>query len=676
MNSKWCYNHRVSISLRQALLALAMLSAGICGVAPRALAGDAPAWMHSVVSVPLPPHDDKTDAVLLYSDEIISVQSENKIRTIVRNAYKILRPDGRGFGMVRVPFNSHEKILSLRGWCIPAQGKDFEVKEKEAIETSLFQISDSELINDVKDKFLQIPAADPGNIVGFEYEKEEQPYVLQGVWPFQRTVPVREAHFTLQLPAGWEYKSTFLNAAEIKPTQTGSQWQWSITDVKALREEEDMPPWRGVAGQMVVSYYPAGGAVPGKTFSDWRQMGIWYTDLARGRTDPSPELKQQVTTLTAGATTQLEKMRAIARFVQKDVRYVAIELGIGGWQPHPAAEVFTHRYGDCKDKAGLMQAMLEQIGIKSYPISINTARGAVTTATMPHLAFNHVINAVSLPEGVDDGTLYATYQHPKLGKILFFDATHETIPFGQIGGYLQENYGLLVTPEGGELIMLPKQPAKMNGVNRTAKLTLTPQGAISGDFDEIRFGDRAAQQRQALRSVTKNTEQINFIESLLSHSLSTFQITQASVANLNEPREPFRYHYSIVAQNYAKAVGGLLLVRPRVVGSHSRGLLETKEPRQLPVEFDGPSLDTDTFEIKLPPEYEVDELPPPMDLNYSFASYHSKTEATGGVLRYTRTVEVKELSVPVAKIEELKMFYRKIAADERNTAVLKPVGAH
>ena len=82
-------------------------------------------------------------------------------------------------------------------------------------------------------------------------------------------------------------------------------------------------------------------------------------------------------------------------------------------------------------------------------------------------------------------------------------------------------------------------------------------------------------------------------------------------------------------------------------------------------------MDVDVFEIALPPGYVVDELPPPVDADFSFASYHSRTEAKGNVLDYTRTFEIKELSVPVSKADELRKFYRIIANDERNTAVLK-----
>jgi hypothetical protein len=118
-----------------------------------------------------------------------------------------------------------------------------------------------------------------------------------------------------------------------------------------------------------------------------------------------------------------------------------------------------------------------------------------------------------------------------------------------------------------------------------------------------------------------------------------------------------------------------LLVRPRVLGSKSWGVLETKEPRRFPLEFEGPSRDTDSFDITLPPGYEVDELPPPMDVEYSFGSYHSKIEASGRTLHYSRAMEIKELSVPVNQMEDLKKFYRMVAADERNTAVLKPSAA-
>jgi transglutaminase-like putative cysteine protease len=657
-----------SASLVQLCGAAALVVALVCP----ACAGDAPQWMHAAATAPLPAHDERTDAVLLYAEQTVNVQSVDKIKMHVRVAYKILRPSGRDYGIAGVSFHAHRKVSGLRGWCIPAQGKDYEVKDKEAVEVSLPKIAGSELISDVKEKMLQIPAPDPGNIVGYEYDVEEQPMVLQSVWRFQREVPGRELHYSLQLPGGWEYKAFWINHPEVKATQSGSnQWDWVVSDVPAIRHEPEMPPIEGVAGQMAVSFFPPGGA-PGNGVSSWLEMGKWYFNLTSGRRDASPEIKQQVVSLTASAKTPFEKMKVLARFVQHDIRYVAIELGIGGFQPHPAAEVFAHHYGDCKDKATLLSSMLSQIGIESFYVVINSERGSVIPGTPPSVGgFNHAILAIKLPDSTPDPSLVAVVQHPRIGSLLYFDPTNDLTPFGEIGGYLQQNYGLLVTPEGGELVELPRQAPAMNSIQRAATLSLDPNGTLKGEVVEKRLGDRAWAERERLRAVTKDTDRIKPIEDLLAGSLSLFRITHATITNLNQTDQPFGFNYTFEAQGYAKDAGGLLLVRPRVLGVKASGLLETKEPRKFPIEFDGPSRDTDTFDITLPTGLVVDDVPPPVDAEYGFASYHSKTEVNGNVIHYSRTFEVKDLSVPVAKADDLKKFYRIIAGDERNTVVLK-----
>jgi len=657
---------------RPIAMLFAVFAVMIFPAAIRLDAADAPAWMHALVSAPLPKHDEKTDAVLLYSEEILNVQPNGKIKETDRAAYKILRPDGRRFGKLHFPFTPDSKITGLHAWCIPAQGKDYEVKEKDATERGYSDVEGGELYTDLRAKIMEIPAAEPGNIVGFEIEHDDRPYILQDEWFLQQTVPVAEARYTLQLPPGWEFKAVWLNHEEIQPTPGGNnQWQWEAKDLPAIRWEPDMPPWKGVAGLMIVSLVPPGGTKRG--FLSWSDMGSWYNDLTQGRREASPDIKQEVAALTASASTSLDKMRALADFLQRDIRYVAISLGIGGVQPHPATEVFKHRFGDCKDKATLLSSMLKEIGVDSYYVIINTERGGVTPATPPHIGgFNHAILAIRLPDGVSDSSLVATVQHPKLGRLLFFDPTDELTPFGQLHGGLQANYGMLVTPDGGDLLRLPELPPAINGIQRSAQLKLSANGTLSGDVREVRIGDHASSQRWALRAATKDADKIKPIETVLSGSLGTFQITKATVGNLQKTDLPFVYNYSVVAQNYAKTAGDLLLIRPRVVGNQSSDVLETKEPRKYPVEFDGPSRDTDTFEITLPAGYEVDDLPPPVNADYSFASYHSKTEVNGNTLKYTRTFEVKELSVPLSKVEDLKKLYRVIAGDERNTAVLKP----
>jgi hypothetical protein len=287
------------------------------------------------------------------------------------------------------------------------------------------------------------------------------------------------------------------------------------------------------------------------------------------------------------------------------------------------------------------------------------------------MGFNHAILAIRLPTGVDTAHLPAVITHKTLGAVLFFDPTNPLITLGYLPGALQANFGLLVTPAGGELVALPQTAGALNGVERTAKLTLDEKGTLSGDVREVWSGDEAAEQRFVLSNAQQDVDQIKPIEGMLTHSLSTFQILHAAVANLKTLEQPLIWKYTVEIPRYPRNAGDLLIIRPRVFGSMSSALLETKEPRQHPIEFDAPVRNTDVFEITVPAGFVPDALPPAVNKDLGFVSYRSSTTFAGNVLRYTRTLEVKELSVPLAKVESLQGFFRDIEGDERNSAVLK-----
>jgi hypothetical protein len=82
--------------------------------------------------------------------------------------------------------------------------------------------------------------------------------------------------------------------------------------------------------------------------------------------------------------------------------------------------------------------------------------------------------------------------HARLGELLFFDPTDDLTPFGSLRGALQANVGMLVSPEGGELVQLPQLPTTSSGIQRTAKLTLDAEGTLRGEVREIRVGDQAS----------------------------------------------------------------------------------------------------------------------------------------------------------------------------------------
>jgi len=643
------------------LAALLALGAAPC------TAGDAPAWLHNLASAPLPKYSEETDAIRLLDEQVVIVKENGETKTIFRGAYKILRPQGRKHGTVVIPYDNETRISNLRAWSVPAQGKDYEVKDKDALETS---ITSGSFFEDARIKVLKIPAADPGSVIGYEYQRKERPYLLQQIWWFQDVHPVREARFTVQLPPGWEFKASWVNHPELQPTALReNQWQWSLSNVPAVKTEPFMPPAPAIEGRLVLTYFPRDPSMRQKTFDSWRELGRWYGSLAAGRRQPTPDIRQKVAALTSGSKTSLEKIRALAAFAQRDIRYVAIEIGIGGYQPHTAQEVFANRFGDCKDKATLLSTMLREVSIESYYLFIHSRRGVVVPEYPPSVTFNHAILAIRIPDEVPASAVFAVKNHEELGRLLFFDPTDTVTPLGYLPATLQSNYGLLVTEQGGELVELPLLPPAANRLIRTGKMTLNTLGTLTGEVQEVRWGEPAISRRYELLEMPGN-DRAKVLESFLSRFLGGFILTRAQVGNLEKYDDNLVLNYSFMAENYAKIAGPLLLVRPRVLGQKSTDLLERKE-RRYPVEFPAASLETDTFEIALPTGYEVDELPPPVSVDYGFAAYQSKVELSGSVLRYSRTYQVKEVLVPTQRLDELKRFYRQIAADERTSAVLR-----
>jgi uncharacterized protein DUF3857/transglutaminase superfamily protein len=652
--------------LRRTSLSLSLAAAALLAAAPTARAG-APDWLRALAQEPLREYPNDVAAVALLDEQTTTVKDNGEVETRYRAAYRILRPEGREHGVVAVYFDQEARLTWLKGWCIPGQGQEYEVKEKDAVETG---ITLDTLYQDTRYKILKIPAAEPGNVVGYEYVKKGRHFILQDTWWFQDEIPLRHGRYTLQLPAGWEFTSFWSNYPAQQPREAGQhEWVWEVENVPAVVREPGMPPWHAVAGRLAVMFFSKDPGQRSKSAASWSDVGLWYASLTAESRQPTPEIKQKVAELTASARSQADKIRALCSFLQREVRYVEIKIGIGGFQPHPASSVFASRYGDCKDKATLLSTMLKEINIESFYVLIHTERGVLLPKFSSPLSFNHAILAIHLPAGVPTEAFYAAIDHPKWGKLLFFDPTDPFTPLGYLPTSLQDNYGLLVTGEGGELVKLPLLPPTVNRLLRVGKLSLSPTGTLSGDVQEIRWGAPAVSSRaEFLHANSAGRRKI--LENFLGQSLAGFVLTGGQILNLEKYDESLVLNYNFVAENYAKTAGNLLLVRPRVLGEKSQNLEESK-PRKYSVEFPMATLETDQFEIALPPGYVVDELPSPVKVEFPFGEYRSQLEASGNTLRYQRTYEIKGVEVPAQHLDELKIFFRQISADERSTAVLR-----
>jgi transglutaminase-like putative cysteine protease len=648
--------------MRRILFALALTAC-----AANAFAwGGAPDWVKQLAAQPLPSYPEGTKGVALLYETVTTVTDDGEIRSLHRRVYRILNTEGKELGVQSISYDGERPIRSLHAWSVTAKGEEYQIKDRDAVETAA---TDGLLYADNKIKVLSIPAADPGATVALEYEQRERPYSLQDSFDFQRDVPIRVARYTLVLPQGWSHEERWFNAPAVQPRPQANQLVWELKDVAPIKDEVGAPTARAVAGRMAINLIPP-AELQSKSHRSWNDVAKWYISLAAPRRASTPAIAAKARELTANKTTTLDKLRALAWFAQRDIRYVAIEIGIGGYQPHAAGEVFTNRYGDCKDKATLLSALLREIGIESYYVLANTSRGEIDGNFATMTGFNHAVLAIKLPADVPPAAMPAVLKHPKLGNLLFFDPTDSTTPIGQLPTYLQENRVLVVANDGsGELVDVPAHPAEATHLAVTAKLALTTDGALDGEVREVRTGFLAARARADLLTMTE-AERKKWLDRRLGYHLSQFSAKDLAIENLDDVTKDLVFRYHVTAPSYAKKAGPMLLVRPRVLGRKAESVVDLKERANAYV-LDGPSLETDDVEISLPAGLVADELPEAASITSPAVTYTSAAKVEGNVLHYKREYKVSRFTVPLEGIPELNKVFTRILADERSNAVLK-----
>ena len=624
-----------------------------------------PDWLRSAAQQSNKKYADDVNAVMLLNESESTVKDNGETVTRVRKVLKVLRPEGRDEAYQGVPFDEETKLNYIKGWSINARGQEYEAKKDDILEVA--GGAGYEIYSDTKVKVVRIPGVDVGTIVGVEYEQKRHPYTFEDHWYFQHESPVEHARFILHLPQSWEYRAAWINHPDMQPTVQGNTYIWELTDIPRIENEVAMPHWRALAGQLIVTFFSE--QTKGRSYNNWNDFGAWYASLTSGVREPSAAMQQKVAELAPASMPMLDRIRNLTSFAQKEIRYAAIEIGIGGYQPHPASLVFSNRYGDCKDKATILSAMLAQIGVKSYYVLVHTDRGIYSEKTPPTNGFDHAILAIQLLAGSYSEPMPAIYKDPKLGDLLIFDPTSTVVPFGQIPYYEQDNFGLLVTDNGGALIHLPLSKPELNRITRSGKFNLQPDGSVKGEIEERRTGYQAALGREMFEHESDADRKKN-MERFLGRMLGSFQIDSVDAENLNDIDKDLVIRYKFTAQHYAKNAGPLVLVRPRVVGE-KLGALDMSKPRHYPYSFDAPTLQTDAFEFLLPQGYKVEELPEGAKAVFPFGEYISKIENSGNTLKYSREYRITSTSIPAEKIGELNKFYSQINQDERNMAVLK-----
>jgi len=625
-----------------------------------------PDWVTAAAAQKLPVYPPETNAVVLLDDTTYTVAPDGRATEHYRHVLKILRPQGRDDALIFVPFDKDTKILSLHVWSIGPDGHQYALKDNEI--TELGYPGQGNFFEDLRAKSATAPGRDPGGIVAYEYEQRSRPYLTEKTWFFQGDLPSLNQSFTLELPSGYTYSTVWAHHDQAKAIDLENQrWRWEMNNVPAIDLDHVLlrPSELALAGRMTVHY--AGPGIPAATEGTWQSIGEWYQTLSKDRLVATPEIAAKANELIAGKADFYDKTEAIAEFVQKDIRYFAIEVGVGGYQPHFAADIFHNRFGDCKDKATLLSAMLSSVGFHSALVMVDDRRGVIDPDS-PSIVGNHMIAAIEIPKGYSSPKLRSVITAKTGRQYLIFDPTWEKTAFGQLEHNLQGGYGVLMEGPDSQIVQFPVLAPDLNTIHRTAAFKLQPDGSLQGTVTEKRFGD-LSENRRALYTRGDAKEQTQFLDRVLEQDFTTFSVADFKVQNVEALNQDLTTTYSLTADHFAKSMGPLLMVRPRVLGSE--GLETDRKPRHVPINLRETMQEKDDYTIELPPGYTVDEMPDPVKLDLDFASYESSSSVKDNILHYTRTYTVRQVTLPADRYRDVQKLAEVIAADEQSRAVLK-----
>ena len=609
-----------------------------------------PDWVLALRTKSLGEYPPETSAVALLLESSTTVTAQAEVRTYTRSAYKILSEEGQALAFVRLPFDGETEVRALKAWNLKEEGFVHEVTQREAAVAQVFSF---ELFSDSKSLLLHIPQVEVGSIIAYEFEQKRRPYILQDFWNFQGPHPVISSRFTLQLPAGWGFKYRLINHADLQPREEGNKrWVWEFENIEPIAKEYGMPPLSSVAARLAVSYVPRDGL----GIESWDDVARWFTGLSAGRHNPTPAIQDM--------SRQFANSQAAAEFVQKQIRYVAIEIGIGGYQPHHADQTLRARYGDCKDKVTLLRSFLAAQGSQVYPVLINTD-GTSLTADFPSPYFNHVIAAIPFSDEQAPGP--AAVDHPELGRLLLFDPTDEQTPFGYLPPSIQGTQALLISNNSGLVIETPIAPASLNRRFRSGQYRLLSDGSLEGELRIGYAGAMAMQQRLHLQ--TSGRERwIRESEIYLARSLPGVALEKFAVGNV-AGGSPLTESYIFKAPYYAQGLGDFVLIRACVLCSDGKSAL-SGDRRKHPYQFTTLSVQREVHEITLPPGYSQAVLPEPVRYVSPIAAYNSSVVHLGDKIRYSRMLEIKQLTVPPENVPELRELFELVERDERSMVLL------
>jgi hypothetical protein len=377
------------------------------------------------------------------------------------------------------------------------------------------------------------------------------------------------------------------------------------------------------------------------------------------------EMVETVNGLVAGKTTEAEKVDAIYRWVIQNTHYVALEFGIHGYRPYPVTQVFHRRFGDCKDKASLLIAMLHQAGIPADFVLVRIRDLGLIDPAIPSVAdFDHAIVYVPSLDRYLDGTAeYNGADELPAGDQRAFVLRMPVLNAPALEGAAKVVKTSVAVGAGGVTtlapVVTPEQPATDNFMTRVLNGQLDASGNLHFSMTWTIKGQHAPVFRQALQLPDR---QAGAVQAMLHDRLPGINVTGAQVTNLDDWDEPIQVKLEGVIPRFATVNGTTMYIPRQIVPQQWLPQMASLAQRSGEVLIGPPQIVTEAMHLALPVGYTMGALPPPVQVDEPFASFQAAARMNGGTLTLTSQVTTKQSLIAPAAYGQFRSFWSQVDA--------------
>ena len=532
------------------------------------------------------------DVVIERTHKTIEVQSDGTFTLTSEALIRLVTEKGaKGGGQVPIPFSDSLQTLEiLEAYTLKPDGARVDVPADKIFTQAAPVAVSAPQFNDIKMKIIVFPEPLAGGKLYFKVRAVQKVPHFPNHFSLFESVPTAVAieSFTLTVSAPNELAlktdargmggGKLADAPGAADAKGRTRWEWKFANATARRPE----PFE-------LSGTDFGPYVAMSSFDDWGVLAKAYRDRASSKSAVNAEIKALADELTKGVTDRRKQAQALYQWVARNVRYVGVFLGLGGYVPREAGDILKTKYGDCKDHTVILESLLQAKGIDSTPVLISLLPSFQLPKVPSVGSFNHAITYV-----------------PSLD--MYLDSTSAFTRFASIPDADAGKPVLQI--DGGKLSHTPVAAAEMDMVFNRVEMTLMADGSLSGHAEIVTAGEPEARLRQMVSVVPAN-EKDKFVPRMLGtaqkaegtyassdpHDLNqpftlsaTFEIKEA--VNLQSPGAfPMPRGFSYGDVHHKVTTGGL-----------------NKETRGTPFKC-GSGTVVEHFTLELPAEVKVSSLP-------------------------------------------------------------------